>query len=182
MNKILLIVLILISNFSFASNPQLSDLLIINKDTIQINKLPLEEFLERHQPNYIDRVRRGSDGEITIVSPNCFRGYQAIWKLENEKLYLVDIVNYGFKKFKNPKKVLKKIFKNKFKEGQVFADWFSSELISPKGKIINRLSHSRIVYEKIEKFKFSNGELIEREIIENDLFGNELIEPKPKKI
>ena len=56
------------------------------------------------------------------------RGYQAIWKIENSKLYLKDIIsNYKGDNEISMRKLFSKHF-NKFGEKNVFADWYSGNI------------------------------------------------------
>ena len=76
----------------FAS-PQMPDYIIYGKDTIATYNLILESYLQRQDTSEIDKLFGLSfrDGS----SFNCWRGYQAIYKIENDSLFLVYIINCG---------------------------------------------------------------------------------------
>ena len=66
----------------FAS-PQMPDYIIFRKDTIATYNLILEQYLQSQETTYTEHIfeltfREGS-------SLNCWRGYQAIYKIENER-------------------------------------------------------------------------------------------------
>ena len=90
------------------------DYLIIGKDTLKLYSNPNEV-----QVSDISEFYRGETE------------YQIYWKLEDKRLYLVGIVN---RNGKNHTVDLSLIFGNDFKNGRVFADWVSGELIHPQGK------------------------------------------------
>ena len=167
MKKILFIGIILISEFAYSISNQIPDLLIIGKDTVSINVYPLENYLKKDKSNYIDKIRTEKNGDLIIHHPNCFRGYQAIWKLENEKLYLIKIISYGFEKFDNSQKVLRNLFGDEYKNEKVFTEWFSSDITLVKGEIIRQIQNQTKVYEENEILKFNKGILSDRVIIDN---------------
>ena len=96
------------------------------------------------------------------TSFNLWRGYQAYWRLENNKLFLI-----GFKDKQHSENILMETFGNKYENGKVFADWFSSYLAVAKDKLLKWDGIFSRTYLKEELFEFENGELKSRSIIEN---------------
>src|SRR5690606_13425185 len=98
---------------------------------------------------------------------NCWRGYQAIYKIENDSLFLVDIINCG--ELRNGKinktqslDKIKAIFGDKFKNEKVFIDWFDGYLNFPLTNEV--LRWDGVFYKIFEREKvmtISNG-LVEK--------------------
>ncbi len=117
----------------FAS-PQMPDYIIYGKDTIATYNLILEQYLQRQDTSSKEQLfglafREGA-------SFNCWRGYQAIYKIENDSLFLVDIINCG--ELRNGKidktqslDKLKAVFGDKLKNEKVFIDWFDGYVNFP---------------------------------------------------
>jgi hypothetical protein len=103
----------------------------------------------------------------------CWRNYVATWKIEDNKLYLIEIrnacyptdmkyVNVSYKaetdSIGNEYADLKSLFPDKFKDGKVAADWVNGNLISPKGKLLHYFHDGfESIYEKEMEFKIGNG-------------------------
>jgi hypothetical protein len=75
------------------ASPQMPDYVIYGKDTIATYNLILEQYLQRQDIAKKEQLfgLAFRDG----ASFNCWRGYQAIYKIENDSLFLVDIINCG---------------------------------------------------------------------------------------
>lgn len=160
MNKLTTIFLILISNFIFAISPQLPDLLKIGNDTIYIYELPINGLTKSEFQTLSDNISKFENG--IFVSTNLWRGFQAIWELRENQLYLTDI-----KDTKNSKIILKTSFPKKFKNGMVKADWFSDILVIPKDKMLKWDGVFSRTYKKEEILYFKKGNLTKRELVEN---------------
>jgi hypothetical protein len=161
--KILPIIILMMSPLmSFATGQQL-DVLKYDGTDYKISIFPLEESpIRKTKPltipipdDYKAAIRftqnTNSTKGITISTGN-YRGYVAIWEIEDKKLYLTGIhgwiaernvigqirVNLGEEPamFKNDiaytyqKASLKLLFPSKIKNGRVHADWFSGELFT----------------------------------------------------
>lgn len=160
MNKLTNIFLVLISNFIFATSPQLPDLLKIGNDTIYIYELPIKGLTEKEFQNLTDNISKFERG--LYISTNLWRGFQAIWEFRENQLYLTDI-----KDANNSKEILKTSFPEKFKNGMVKADWFSSFIVVPKDKMLKWDGIFSRTYKKEEILYFKKGNLTKREFIEN---------------
>lgn len=137
----------------FAS-PQLPDYLIYGKDTIATYNLILEHYLQRLDSSESNKLfglsfRTGS-------SFSCWRGYQAIYKIENDSLFLADIINCGELRTGKIDKVqsinkIKSIFKERIKNEKVHIDWFDGHLNFPLNN--NVLRWDGVFYKIFEREK-----------------------------
>lgn len=144
----------------FAS-PQMPDYVIFGKDTIATYNLILEQYLQRQDTESTEQLfglafREGS-------SFNCWRGYQAIYKIENDSLFLVDIINCGeLRKGKIDKiqsiQKIKSIFGEKLKNEKVHIDWFEGYLNFPLTKEVLRWDGVfYTIFEREKVITISNG-------------------------
>ena len=153
------------------------DYVIYGNDTIATYNLILEQYLQRLDSTETEQLfgLTFRDG----ASFSCWRGYQAIYKIENDSLYLVNIINCGelrngrIDKTQSNEKI-KSIFGNKFRNGKVHIDWFDGYINFP---LINDvLRWDGVFYTIFEREKvltISNG-LIEKV----DDFDNYIDDPK----
>ena len=96
----------------------------------------------------------------------CWRGYTGTWKIEDDKLYLVNLNGY----IKTPEKEYQGIDMNYFFPDQkiVFADWFSGELRIPEGKMVQYIHMGyESLYEKDLILDITNGKVINRTELSN---------------
>jgi hypothetical protein len=166
----ILIILILCSLRLFAS-PQMPDYVIYGKDTIATYNLILEQYLQKLDTAETDRLfglafRNGA-------SLNCWRGYQAIYKIENDSLFLVDIINCGerrngqINKTESAEKI-KAIFKDKLLNGKVFINWFSGYINFPlTDKVLRWDGVFYKIFENEKVIIITNGKVNKIENVEN---------------
>lgn len=140
MKKILTIILLsfYVSN-SFASSPQVPDYLIYKNDTIPTYNLLVEKYLQTRKDDkgrLFDLSFRNSIDGTEGTSLNCWRGYQAIYKIENDSLFVIAIIDCHSLEYQNeiPKNYIDKIFGEKVKNGKVFIDWYSGNISFPAKK------------------------------------------------
>ncbi|MDD3771339.1 MAG: hypothetical protein PHC38_01625 [Weeksellaceae bacterium] len=144
----------------FAS-PQMPDYVIYGKDTIATYNLILEQYLQRQDTVKTEQLfglafRNGA-------SFNCWRGYQAIYKIENDSLFLVDIINCG--ELRNGKidkaqssERIKSIFGDKFKNEKVLIDWFDGYINFPlTNKVLRWDGVFYTIFEREKVISISNG-------------------------
>lgn len=143
---------------SFAS-PQVPDYLIYKNDTIPTYNLLVEQFLQqREQDNgqlFGLSFRNSIVGE-SGGSLNCWRGYQAIYKIENDSLFVCDIIEcHTIRNFakQTSERYLEEIFKEKVKNHKVFIDWFSGVISFPKKSKDNKILRWDGVFENIYLFE-----------------------------
>ncbi|WP_406684365.1 hypothetical protein N1F78_01140 [Seonamhaeicola sp. MEBiC1930] len=143
MTRILTIILLIffVSN-SFAS-PQVPDYLIYKNDTIATYNLLVEKYLQTRKDDkgrLFDLSFRNSIDDTEGTSLNCWRGYQAIYKIENDSLFVSSIINCHSLEYKEkvPKNYIGKLFGEKVKNGKVFIDWFSGNISFPTKRNDNK--------------------------------------------
>lgn len=148
--------------FNTFGTAQLPDLLIYKGDTLEIIANPLESY-----PS-VDSLRSVMFGNDFGMEPtNCWRGYQAVWELKGNELYLVDILSCRYDEDK--KKVnLQSLFGIKFINGKVKAEWLTANIISRSGKLIyyEHMGYGSI-YEKEIEFQFKAGVLVNSKVYDN---------------
>ncbi|HCO68660.1 MAG TPA: hypothetical protein DIT04_13010, partial [Dysgonomonas sp.] len=80
----------------------------------------------------------------------------------DNKLYLISIIGVP-----DSDKILKKTFPDKYKDGKVYADWFSGNLSIPKGDVLRWDGVFSRTYLKEDIYEFMNGDLIKKKNIDN---------------
>lgn len=123
---LLLIALFLAVPASSWATAQFPDVLIYKGKTESILSNPLEQFFDKDHPR-----------PMKLFQTDCsalWRGYVATWKIEDDKLYLIKVVE-GSCSADAPEIPLSKILPGK--KAPIFADWFSGTLVIPQGKVIN---------------------------------------------
>lgn len=148
---IFIVVILFISKNSIAC-PQLPDYVIYNGDTIPVYSLILEKYFEKvnksDQGSLFGLKFRGGD------SSNCWRGYQAIYSVENDSLFLKEIISCGelysnkAVNIEDSRSRIRDIFGDKYKNNKVFIDWFSGKFSLPNG---NLLRWDGVFYKIFEK-------------------------------
>ncbi len=117
-------------NRNYADQPYMQpDLLIWEKDTIQIQTFPLYCWSKFDQNTLFDNK---------IVKPECWgclKNYTAEWKITDNNLYLSDIYSFNYKK-DSIKTNLNKLFPHKKRNNLVLANWYSGDFFVPKGEHI----------------------------------------------
>jgi hypothetical protein len=182
--KLISILILVITPLSLFASPQMPDYIIYKKDTIATYNLILENYLQKQDSTKTDKLfglnfRNGS-------SLNCWRGYQAIYKIENDSLFLVDIINCGElrnKKIDKPQssEKVKSIFKEKFKNGKVYINWFDGYINFPLTN--NVLRWDGVFYKIFEKeriLNIENGIVNKVEDVENYVNNTKRIDRRDK--
>lgn len=107
---------------------------------------PLEKYFELNtRPNF-----RSLDSSLFI------RGYFADWKIENEKLFLIDFTGYQIgSNWAEYVYGLNDLFKGV--DQPVFAEWFSGDILIPYGGNINSNTYSQ--FKIFSKLSFNKGKL-----------------------
>ena len=148
---------------------QIPDLIIIGKDTLMLQTCPIEH----------DSILRNQVSEHLSkegLSTACWRGYQALWKIEGDKLILKKIED-SKSLFAYPDTVpevtvdLNDIF-NQYqdKEGRVIASWFSGELKVVSGEQIYyvHMGFERD-YENETDYQVEQGKIISKTSYRNSI-------------
>ncbi len=122
MKKLLTLTVIFISISLYSTN-QRPDILINGNDTTMISTYPLELLVEKNEvvKNNIELINIvGLKGKLSISS--CHRGYVATWKIENDSLFLIEMIN----PINDEKINIKSIFPKQFlKDNKVFTKWYN---------------------------------------------------------
>ena len=171
MKRILTIILLsfYVSN-SFATSPQVPDYLIYKNDTIPTYNLLVEKYLQTRKDDkgrLFDLSFRNSIDGTEGTSSNCWRGYQAIYKIENDSLFVSAIIDCH--SLENPteisKNYIEKLFGEKVKNGKVFVDWYSGNISFPAKRNDNKEIRWDGVFERTFMYetaiKVNNGKAIE---------------------
>lgn len=150
---------------------QYPDKLIYKGDTIPIFANPLEPYLKAHNIDTLPDFRG-------CGSTACWRGYVAIWEIENDSLFLNEVTPCYNDCRKDPNNAdLKELFGEDFKNGRVFAKWVSETLLAPHGRILQYVHMGYgSVYEKELHLTISEGILKNNKWITNHIDDPELID------
>lgn len=175
--------LTLFSLQTFAS-PQLPDYIIFKGDTLATYNLLIEHFFQLQGKKDEGKLFGLSfrDGS----SFNCWRGYQAIYKIDNDSLFLVDIISCGERRNGKIDKVaslekMKGIFKDKFHSDRVYINWFSGDMKFPfTNKVLRWDGVFYTIYEKEKVINISNGKILTTEDVENYVDDPKRIDRKDK--
>lgn len=145
--RYIIIIIFLVISIKGLSTGQKGELIIYQGDTLEMLNEPLFEYLDTVEVN----------GELSYYlkygcSTALWRGYQGLWKIKNDSLFLIDI--YGCAR--TDKSFIKDIFQND--NEPIFSNWYSGELYIQKGKLIkyNHTGYDR-VYENESVIKILNG-------------------------
>lgn len=152
--NIISIIIFIVTPLGLLASPQIPDYIIYEKDTIATYNLILEQYLQQQDTGKADKLfglifRNGA-------SLNCWRGYQAVYKIENDSLFLTDIINCGELSNGKINKVqsvgkIKTIFADRLINDKVYIDWFDGKINFP---LINKiLRWDGVFYKIFEKEK-----------------------------
>lgn len=170
MKSILLFILVLFIANTGWSSPQKPDLLIIEGDTVRMYNLILEEFLGSKDSSEISdlfgyKFRNNA-------SFNCWRGYQAVYTIDHDSLFLSHIISCseefkaGFFDLNSSNQRIEAMFPQQFDKG-VFLNWYSGRIDIPLGDL---LRWDGIFYgiPSVERsFQIENGLIAKDTIYEN---------------
>ncbi len=160
MRLVLIFLLGMFLSQDMKASPQSPDYLIYGTDTFSIYFLPLHHLdSSTLQTFFVNLDLEASDFYRSV---NLWRGYQAYWRLVNDSLFLV-----GLKGFDNAGRLFQSTFPRNYKNGTVFAYWFSDDLAVGKSKMLKWDGIFARTYFNEELFKFQNGLLMEQVAINN---------------
>ncbi len=175
--KFIIIFLLLVPIVNLKASPQAPDYLIIDNDTVPLYQLILEDYLHSlEQPtdsNSLFGFSFRDDFGYGGASTNCWRGYQAVYSLENDSLFLKYIIPCNSLRkldaddINNSNEQIQKLFQEKVKNNKVFINWLSSEFTIPKGKPIWWDGIFTTIYDKEELYSIRKGILVDKHIINN---------------
>ncbi|MCC5918915.1 MAG: hypothetical protein JJU02_16480 [Cryomorphaceae bacterium] len=163
MKKTALILLTLFCVYNLKATEQIKDIIIIESDTFFLRFSPLyDSGLEKQ---YQDK---------TCISSALHRGYWAHWKLENDSLFLIKVINGSFFCSNADHLAKHTVF-----EGRMFASWYSKKMSLPIGESRYCYSCYYPLYEKYWVIDYKNGVVIS-EIIQPNVDQLEYYENQDK--
>ncbi|MEZ4887608.1 MAG: hypothetical protein R3E32_22940 [Chitinophagales bacterium] len=164
--------------FNAFATEQDPDLLLIEGYTVYLKCFPLEDLELQYRPF----------GLTLLTAPNtaCWRGYQAIWRLQNDSLFLEKILacpllgdGDAYLIEENSWKLLdaepqmqedlleffrKNGLESKVLKGRVFADWYNKVLVEPSNLGVCHYKSNefkRTIYEQSEEMRKNKKNNIE---------------------
>lgn len=159
-------VLILFTFFScrlFAS-PQVPDYIIYKNDTLATTNLILEQYLQSIETKQRESLFGLAFRENATLT--CWRGYQAIYKIENDSLFLTDIISCEERRLNKIDKLrsgekIKSIFGDKVKNGKVYIFWFTGVIKFPlNNKLLRWDGVFYTIYEKETVITVEGGKML----------------------
>jgi len=138
MKSFVLVFILFISSNKILATVQTPDLLIIENDTLELREMsnfPLESLNLKFRPfNYTRQ---------TAPNTACWRGYQAIWRIINNEIYLEKIQRcYGDENSEKFENLTDFFTKNQIdfteKKGMVLANWVNLNLYELKSLYSNK--------------------------------------------
>jgi len=156
--KIFIFLFFVFINSGF-STQQIADILIYKNDTFIIGDYvyPLENYFNDStniRPNKLFETQ----GFYTSAS---WRGYIGIWLIENDSLFLIELVGNNRNKIN-----LKTIFPNSLTSTKIYAKWFSGIIYCPFGKHFSKLSYI-LIYEFEKGFTLLEGKVTNMQDFDN---------------
>lgn len=146
MKKIFLFILFILSYGYNYGTPQVGDRLVYKGETIAIYPFILEQYIENSpdKEQIYDNIKSS-----LLTSTACGRGFRALFEIRNDSLFLQKA--YGKKEID-----LSEIFG---KKDNIFVDWYSGILTSPKNSLIYDHDSWGGFYEYETDFNIRNGML-----------------------
>jgi hypothetical protein len=170
MKRIFIIITFLLLCARSFGTAQIPDILIRNGDTLDLFSCPLE-YLKNPAFIHPSNLFGGKGCFYT----SCWRNYVATWEIIDDKLYLTRIRNACYPTDQNYVAAsfigqtdsvgteyasLKRLFPEKYREGRVFADWVTADLIAPQGELLYYVHDSFLsIFERETEFSVVAGVL-----------------------
>ncbi len=136
------------------ASPQVPDYIIYKNDTIPTYNLLVEQYLQTQKDDngrLFDLSFRNSIDDQLGTSLNCWRGYQAIYKIENDSLFVSAIIDCNSLENKSQtlNNYIKKIFGDKVLNDKVFISWYSGNVSFPTKAKDNKTLRWDGVFERV---------------------------------
>lgn len=137
------------------------DYIIYKGDTVAVYRLILEQYLETISKADRESLFGLKPGEG--ATSNCGRGYQAIYSIVNDSLFLNSIIHCGELDNANTidekasKMRVMQIFGEGAIHGKLFLDWYTDEFGLPKGELLRWDGVFDVTFEKETLIKVENG-------------------------
>jgi len=126
------------------------------------------------------QVPNGDQGQLFGLSfrdnssTSCWRGYQAVYTIENDSLFLNYILLCGELRYrkdsldlKSSEEKIKQIFGDKVVNKKVYVDWYIGNISFPRGDLLRWDGVFSRTYYKEELLTFKGGLLSKKKIINN---------------
>jgi hypothetical protein len=140
-----------------SATSQRPDWLIYHRDTLQLFSNPLEQWLEQ-LPQRPEELRGNG-------ATSCWRGYQATWQLENDRLYLIEVRPCGGKPI--ARAMLRQWF-GVDDSPRIAATWVSGQLDVVRGKLLYYMHMGYgSIYEQDWLLRFDKGQLVGQQTFDN---------------
>lgn len=156
MKKIFLFILYILSYGYNYATPQVGDRLIYKGDTITIYPFILEQYIENSPDK--EQIYNNIKSSL-LASTACWRGFRALFEIRNDSLFLQKV--YG--------KADVDLFIIFGKKDNIFVDWYSGILTSPKNCLIYEHDGWGGFYEYETDFSIRNGMLSGIEEFHNEI-------------
>ena len=184
---LLIITFLILPSLRMCASPQLPNYIIFRGDTIATYNLILELYFQNQGTTDHGKLFGLSfrDG----ASLNCWRGYQAIYKFDNDTLFLADIISCGERRSGKIDKAasaqkMKTIFNDRFINGKVYMDWFSGDMSFPlnnqNNKVLRWDGVFYTIFEKETVISITNGKILNIADVDNYEDNPKAIDRKDK--
>lgn len=165
LRKICIVFMLSIWSFRLLGSPQRPDYIIFEGDTFATYNLLLEPYLQKlditEVPQLFGLAFRQS------ASLNCWRGYQAIYLLENDSLFLVEIIDCGALADRTVDTArslerMSALFGSAMRNNRVFMDWVSGTFSYPIDNSVLRWDGVfYTIYERETVVKVDSGSVVD---------------------
>lgn len=167
------------------ASPQAPDYIIVKGDTIVTYNLLVEKYLQAMDTP--DQGRLFGLSFRGISSFNCWRGYQAVYRVENDSLFLSAMLGFSEKwsgsiDLEASAQRMKEVFGDRVIQGRVFIDWFTGEISYPLN--YQELRWDGVFYKIFEKeyvFSVSGGKITGQGAVENYMDDPDRIDRRDKR-
>jgi len=156
--------------------PQAFDLLVMNDDTLGIANTPLAPLLEMNDSgrrislNSADTVEQSREGVVVEFDTcsSCWRGYQAVWSIEQDSLFLTGVQSCCGPKRRHSMDRIQNLLGISHQDGKAFARWYSGTLRAPEGSLLQQGSSGFLsVYAREIQLRVDAGHLSQVDTVHN---------------
>jgi hypothetical protein len=167
--------------FSNVSEPvsrtsQAFDVLVIDDDTLGIANTPLAPLLavtdsaSRLSFNRVDTTFH-SGGDISVqfnMCSSCWRGYQALWRIERDSLFLTGAQSCCGPEREHTLDQIGDWLGIEHQKERAFASWYSGTLRAPQGALLQVVSSGfESVYAEEIRLRVENGQVTRIDTLQN---------------
>lgn len=185
MKSILPVILALIvSSYGWAS-PQRPDLLVFEGDTVRIYNLILEEYLGTKDSSEISTLFGFKFRDNS--SFNCWRGYQAVYTIDHDSLFLTHVISCsedfekGLFDLDKSNKRIEALFPDQF-DSRILMNWYSGGIDIPLGDLLRCDGIFYSIPSVERSLQVLNGVIIKDTVYENYIDDNEKLNRRQKHI